>query len=91
MLFSIAFGVPEKSVFTRLFRVFATAMLANFQDRLVMTASICLHIEQWILYHNCMSLSILKVKEFVMMKCLFRRVVSPFVALAYNGVGEASP
>ena len=32
MLFSIAFGVPEKSVFTRLFCVFASAMLANFQD-----------------------------------------------------------
>ena len=32
MLFSVAFGVPEKSVFTRLFRVFATDMLANFQD-----------------------------------------------------------
>ena len=32
MLFLIAFGVPEKSVFTRLFCVFATAMLANFQD-----------------------------------------------------------
>jgi hypothetical protein len=39
MRFLIAFGVPEKSVFTRLFCVFATAMLANFQDRLVMTAS----------------------------------------------------
>ena len=44
MLFSIAFGVPEKSVFTRLFCVFASAMLANFQDRLVMTASITLHV-----------------------------------------------
>ena len=42
MLFSIAFGVPEKSVFTRLFCVFASAMLANFQDRLVRTASITL-------------------------------------------------
>ena len=42
MLFSVAFGVPEKSVFTRLFCIFATNMLANFQDRLVMTASICL-------------------------------------------------
>ena len=31
MLFSVAFGVPEKSVFTRLFCVFATDMLANFQ------------------------------------------------------------
>ena len=34
--------VPEKSVFTRLFCVFATDMLANFQDRLVMTTSITL-------------------------------------------------
>ena len=32
--------VPEKSVFTRLFDLFATDMLANFQDRLVMTASL---------------------------------------------------
>ena len=31
--------VPEKSVFTRLFCVFASALLANFQDCLVMTAS----------------------------------------------------
>ena len=31
MLFSVAFGVPEKSVFTRLFCIFATDMLANFQ------------------------------------------------------------
>ena len=44
MLFSVAFGVPEKSVFTRLFCVFASAMLANFQDRLVMTASITLRV-----------------------------------------------
>ena len=44
MLFLVAFGVPEKSVFTRLFCVFATAMLANFQDRLVMTASITLRV-----------------------------------------------
>ena len=44
MRFLIAFGVPEKSVFTRLFRVFAIAMLANFQDRLVMTASITLRV-----------------------------------------------
>ena len=39
MLFSVAFGVPEKPVFTRLFDLFATDMLANFQDRLVMTTS----------------------------------------------------
>ena len=56
MLFSVAFGVPEKSVFTRLFCVFATDMLANFQDRglgdakAVMTASICLRTE--VLYHS---------------------------------------
>ena len=37
--------VPEKSVFTRLFCVFATDMLANFQDRLVMTASITLRVD----------------------------------------------
>ena len=45
MLFLVAFGVPEKSVFTRLFCVFATDMLANFQDRLVMTASITLRVK----------------------------------------------
>ena len=45
MQFLIAFRVPEKSVFTRLFRVFATNMLANFQDRLVMTASITLRVD----------------------------------------------
>jgi len=44
MLFLVAFGVLEKSVFTRLFELFATVMLANFQDRLVMTASITLRI-----------------------------------------------
>ena len=44
MRFSVASGVPEKSVFTRLFCVFATVMLANFQDRLVMTASITLRV-----------------------------------------------
>ena len=44
MLFWVAFGVPEKSVLARLFKVFATDMLANFQDTLVMTASICLRV-----------------------------------------------
>ena len=34
--------VPEKPVFTRLFDLYATDMLANFQDRLVMTTSITL-------------------------------------------------
>jgi hypothetical protein len=37
MRFLIAFGVPEKSVFTRLFSVFATDMLANFQGTIPCT------------------------------------------------------
>ena len=45
MLFWVAFGVPKKSGVARLFKVFATAVLANFQDLLVMTASITLRIE----------------------------------------------
>ena len=44
MCFCAAVGVPKKSGVARLFKVFATAVLANFQDRLVMTASISLHI-----------------------------------------------
>ena len=32
--------VPEKSLFTRLFELFATDILANFQDRLAMIDSI---------------------------------------------------
>ena len=39
MRFRVVLGVPKKPVFTRLFEVFASAMLANFQDRLVMTTS----------------------------------------------------
>ena len=42
MRFCDVWEMPEKSMFTRLFCVFATDMLANFQDRLVMTASISL-------------------------------------------------
>ena len=42
MCFCDVSEVPEKSVFTRLFEIFASAMLANFQDRLVMTTSITL-------------------------------------------------
>jgi len=57
MLFSIAFGVPEKSVFTRLFCVFATCVLANFQDRLVMTASITLRVDYLIVF--CLAFRIL--------------------------------
>ena len=44
MLFSVAFGVPKKSGVARLFTVFAAAVLANFQDRLVMTDSVSLRI-----------------------------------------------
>ena len=39
MRFCAVFGVPKKSGVTRLFKVFATDMLANFQDRLGMTAA----------------------------------------------------
>ena len=44
MRFGAAFGVPKKSGVARLFKVFATAVLANFQDRLVMTTSISLRV-----------------------------------------------
>ena len=44
MRFGATVGVPKKSGVTRLFDVFATAVLANFQDRLVMTASITLRV-----------------------------------------------
>ena len=45
MRFCAVFVVPKKSGVARLFKVFATDMLANFQDRLVMTASITLRIQ----------------------------------------------
>ena len=44
MRFCATVGVPKKSGVARLFKVFATAVLANFQDRLVMTASITLRV-----------------------------------------------
>ena len=44
MRFGAAFGVPKKSGVARLSGVFATAVLANFQDRLVMTTSISLRV-----------------------------------------------
>ncbi len=44
MRFYAAFGVPKKSGVARLFPIFASASLANFQDRLVMTASITLRV-----------------------------------------------
>ena len=44
MCFCAAVGVPKKSGVARLFKVFATAVLANFQDRLVMTTSISLRV-----------------------------------------------
>ena len=42
MHFCAAFGVPKKSGVARLFPIFASTSLANFQDRLVMTTSISL-------------------------------------------------
>ena len=44
--FCTAFGVPKKSGAARLFTVFASVSIANFQDRLVMTTSITLRIVQ---------------------------------------------
>ena len=44
MRFRAAFGVPKKSGVARLFTVFASVPIANFQDRLVMTASITLRV-----------------------------------------------
>ena len=44
MLFSVAFGVPKKSVFTRLSERFEIFKPNGFQDHLVMTASITLHV-----------------------------------------------
>ena len=44
MRFCAAVEVPKKSGVARLFTVFATAVLANFQDRLVMTTSISLRV-----------------------------------------------
>ena len=58
MLFSVAFGVPEKPVFARLFDIFATDMLANFQDRLVMTASITLRVCYLIVFFSPLEFSI---------------------------------
>ena len=45
MRFCAVFGVLKKSGVARLFQIFATAVLANFQDRLVMTASIPLRMD----------------------------------------------
>lgn len=39
MRFGAAFGVPKKSGVTRLFPIFASARIANFQDRLGMAAA----------------------------------------------------
>ena len=44
MRFCAAVGVPKKSGVARFFMAFATAVIANFQDRLVVTASIPLRI-----------------------------------------------
>ena len=56
MRFCDVLEVPEKSVFTRLFDLFATCVLANFQDRLVMTTSICLHMCDISYYNTIFSL-----------------------------------
>ena len=58
MCFCAAVEVPKKSGVARLFKVFATAVLANFQDRLVMTTSISLRISTEIFYHIFPALSI---------------------------------
>ena len=39
MRFGAAFGVTKKSGVARLFKIFASAWIANFQDRLGMTAA----------------------------------------------------
>ena len=44
MRFCATFGAPKKSGVARLFPILATAMLANFQDRLVMIDSVSLRI-----------------------------------------------
>jgi len=44
MRFCTAVEVSKKSGVARLFTVFATVVLANFQDRLVMTTSIFLRV-----------------------------------------------
>lgn len=47
MCFCAAVGVPKKSGVARLFKVFATAVLANFQDCLVMIAVVCRRIPRY--------------------------------------------
>ena len=61
MLFSVAFGVPEKSVFTRLFCVFATVVLANFQNRLAMIASRFIGVAIYPLAHDSSVLSVMTI------------------------------
>ena len=74
MLFSVAFGVPKRSVFTRLFDLFASVSLANFQDRLVMTASITLRVDYLIVLFLCFfsplefSIEIILGKYFTVLK-----------------------
>jgi hypothetical protein len=41
MLFSVSFGVPEKPVFTRLFDLFATDMLANVPASITLRMKLC--------------------------------------------------
>ena len=61
MRFFADFGVPEKLGVARLSAISASALVARFQDRLVMTALITLR--TWELYHISLLLSSLKRKK----------------------------
>ena len=93
MLFSVAFGVPEKSVFTRLFDLFASASLANFQDRLVMTASITLRVDYLIVLFLCFfsplefSIEIISGKHFTVLKMAYFEPLSEFAVLHHRAAG----
>ena len=67
MRFLIAFGVPEKSVFTRLFGTLQKLATANFQDRLGLSPNIAL-----LLYHANMTLSRPKSKSIASLLLCFR-------------------
>ena len=93
MRFLIAFGVPEKSVFTRLFDLFASAMLANFQDRLVMTASITLRVDYLIVLFLCFfsplefSIEIILGKYFTVSKTACFEPLSEVAVLHHRAAG----
>ena len=93
MLFLIVFGVPEKSVFTRLFDLFASAMLANFQDRLVMTASITLRVNYLIVLFLRFflplefSIEIILGKHFTVLKTACFEPLSEVAVLHHRAAG----